>query len=295
MTEVSGKIKTRQADYNQKRKALPWFRFYAEAIDDPKVQRLAPNLFKTWVNLLCIASQSGGILPSIDDIAFRLRMSVHDAEQQISDLILAGLIDITDAGRSPHNWSGRQFQSDCSTERVRKHRRNKVETQCNVSETPDEAPPEQSRAETEQKTEPRDERAREFDVKGGKVAKSPRAMQRANGELDGSQGSDFTDGKLTVTNGAASALVADYPGIDLAAVCAKAGPEIAKFGYPSRADALAVLRKWAQIATEARTAPRYAKPQDVPHVVSPETLRYAKPAPDNLAAEYLARVEAHRA
>lgn len=156
MTEVSGKIKTRQADYNQKRKALPWFRFYAEAIDDPKVQRLAPNLFKTWVNLLCIASQSGGILPSIDDIAFRLRMSVHDAEQQISDLILAGLLDITESGRSPHNWSGRQFQSDCSTERVKKHRRNKAATLCNVSETASETPPEQSiaehsRAETEQK------------------------------------------------------------------------------------------------------------------------------------------------
>jgi len=146
-----GKSKTQADSSSQKRKPLQWFRFYAEAVDDPKVQRLPPHLFKTWINLLCIASQSGGTLPSLDDLAFRLRMSSHDAEQQISDLILAGLIDITEAGRSPHNWSGRQFQSDCSTERVKKHRRNKAATLCNVSETASETPPEQSRAETEQK------------------------------------------------------------------------------------------------------------------------------------------------
>ena len=47
-----------------------WFRFYDEALDDPKVQRLAPHLFKTWINLLCLASKEDGTMPSNDDIAF---------------------------------------------------------------------------------------------------------------------------------------------------------------------------------------------------------------------------------
>lgn len=138
-------------DTSTKSKRMTWFRFYSEALDDPKVQRLAPHLFKAWVNLLCLASTNDGKLPSIDDIAFRLRVSVQDAEQQVSDLIIAGLIDVTARGRTPHNWNGRQFVSDGSTERVRKHRKIKAVTQCNVSETANETAPEQiqSRADTE--------------------------------------------------------------------------------------------------------------------------------------------------
>ena len=37
---------------------MKWFRFYHDAIDDPKVQRLPGDVFKFWVNLLCLASRS---------------------------------------------------------------------------------------------------------------------------------------------------------------------------------------------------------------------------------------------
>lgn len=111
-----------------------WFRFYDEALDDPKVQRLSPQLFKTWVNLLCLASKEDGKLPSNDDIAFRLRISVQDAALQIEDLILAGLIDLDARGnRAPHNWSERQYASDSSAERMRKHRKSKKEKTCDVT------------------------------------------------------------------------------------------------------------------------------------------------------------------
>ncbi|MCB1140574.1 MAG: hypothetical protein KDK23_17580, partial [Leptospiraceae bacterium] len=86
-------------------------------------------------------------------------MSSQDIEQHLSDLILAGLIDITPDGRVPHNWNRRQFVSDRSTERVRKHRKRKAETPCNVSGTADETPPEQSRAEAEQSRAEQTERA----------------------------------------------------------------------------------------------------------------------------------------
>jgi hypothetical protein len=128
-----------------------WFRAYSEALDDPKVQRLHPTLFKAWFNLLCLASQHDGVLPSNDDIAFRLRVSAQDAQGYIDELILAGLIDIrADGARTPHNWETRQFVSDTSTERVRKHRKRKHKTDGNVDETFHGTPPEQSRAETEQ-------------------------------------------------------------------------------------------------------------------------------------------------
>jgi hypothetical protein len=116
-----------------------WFRYYDDALDDPKVQRLSSDLFRTWVNLLCLASKSDGKLPSVDDVAFKLRISVQDAQQRLEDLILAGLIDILpDKSLSPHNWSGRQFVSDSSALRVQKHRAKKrseknAKAACNVT------------------------------------------------------------------------------------------------------------------------------------------------------------------
>lgn len=134
-----------------------WFRFYNEVIDDPKVQRLSPSLFRTWVNLLCVASDGGGKLPSIDDLAFKLRMSVQDVQQHVDDLVLAGLFDILPDGIFPHNWDQRQFTSDSSTERVRKHRRNKEAGDGNVSRAVSETAPDtdsDSEANTEEVSNP---------------------------------------------------------------------------------------------------------------------------------------------
>ena len=130
-------------DNSNEIKAEPrrWFRFYAESVNDPKVQRLPAHLFKTWVNLLCLASANGGTLPSREDIAFQLRMSDHDANSQIDELIGIGLLDIaTGKSLEPHNWKARQFISDISKDRVRKHRAKKAEAspkpECNVTVTP---------------------------------------------------------------------------------------------------------------------------------------------------------------
>lgn len=178
---------------------LPWFRFYTEALDDPKVQRLPPHLFKTWVNLLCLASQNNGDLPSLDDIAFRLRLSAQDAEQQISELVLAGLIDITPHGRTPHNWSKRQYVSDNSTDRVRKHRQKKAETPCNVSETASETTPEQSRADTDQSRTDQNPREREDDLPS--VVKPVTDWRTAFASPDSHAGIEVADGTVRLLNG----------------------------------------------------------------------------------------------
>ena len=98
-----------------------WFRVYDEAVNDPKVQRLQPHLFKAWFNILCLANKAGnGVLPPVSDIAFALRMSDTDAQSAVEELILVGLIDIApNKTLSPHNWAALQAPSDNSKQRTK--------------------------------------------------------------------------------------------------------------------------------------------------------------------------------
>lgn len=125
-----------------------WWRAYDEAVDDPKVQRLSGDLFKTWFNLCCLTSQNDGALPAIEDVAFKLRLKSEKLNDRIRSLTQAGLIDVDADGVTlrPHNWSGRQYKSDVSTERVQRFRKQ----QRNVSTTVSETPPE---TDTEAKTD----------------------------------------------------------------------------------------------------------------------------------------------
>jgi hypothetical protein len=101
-----------------------WFRIYDEALNDPKIQRLAPHLFKAWFNLLCLANKAGdGRLPAMGDIAYALRLSDTDAQCIVDELILSGLLDIApDKSISPHNWKSRQAPSDKSKARTKRWR-----------------------------------------------------------------------------------------------------------------------------------------------------------------------------
>ncbi len=104
-------------------KEQSWFRFYVEALDDPKVQDLEGDVFKAWVNLLCVARKYGGVLSALKDIAFHLRSTKKQAEAWIAALQEAELIDQVEAGLEPHNWRGRQYESDNSgADRTRKWR-----------------------------------------------------------------------------------------------------------------------------------------------------------------------------
>lgn len=99
-----------------------WFRFYDDAVNDPKVQRLPAPLFKLWVNVLCLASKNNGALPPIADMAFVLRLPEKKITEFLNELVGAGLIDRHEDSLSPHNWHGRQFESDSAAERMRRHR-----------------------------------------------------------------------------------------------------------------------------------------------------------------------------
>ena len=108
----------------------PWLRFYVRTLNNPKVQRLPGSIFKGWVNLLCLAKETDGVLPSCrGHVAFRLRLSKSKAESLISTLKTSGLID----GDRMHDWDDFQYSSDSSTERVKRHRERNMERSSNVS------------------------------------------------------------------------------------------------------------------------------------------------------------------
>lgn len=121
-----------------------WFRMYDSVLDDPKVQRLSDTLFRGWVNLMCLASRNDGIIPeSIETIAFSLRVSEQKARTIVQGLKEAALLDVVETGLEPHNWNGRQYKSDVSTERVKRFR----ERSKTVTVTPPDTEQIQSRTE----------------------------------------------------------------------------------------------------------------------------------------------------
>lgn len=129
-----------------------WFRYYDDSVNDPKVQRLPDAIFKAWVNLLCLASKNGGVLPSVADCAYALRLDERKMQSILEQLSECGLFDESEDGLKPHNWDGRQYKSDVSTNRVKRFRDKKRNVSVNVSETLDETAPdtEQNRTESEQ-------------------------------------------------------------------------------------------------------------------------------------------------
>jgi hypothetical protein len=144
-----------------------WFRVYDNLIDDPKIQRLDPTLFKALINVWCLASAHGGVLPSIEVIAFKLRIKPEKARRALNDLREAGLVDDDEKGAHPHNWDQRQFISDGSTSRVKRFR----ERYRNVPKRQAETAPE-TKAETE---------AERRTPSQGNVRSNGEALARTNG------------------------------------------------------------------------------------------------------------------
>jgi hypothetical protein len=99
-----------------------WFRFYADALRNSKVARLADKDFRLWVELLAVAADDEGKIPCLDDLKHVLKRRLDHLSTGVERLISMGLIDHLGDGYEPHNWSKFQYKSDTSTERVAKHR-----------------------------------------------------------------------------------------------------------------------------------------------------------------------------
>lgn len=137
---------------------VPWYRMYNEVLNDPKLKRVAGRtgvahvtVLGAWAMLLTMASMSPerGRLFLAEGIPWEQRdlideLEIPEAQALLSNFIEIGLLDVGDDGIfSIHQWSSRQYDSDSSTERVRKHREKKksetpVKRYGHVPETPPE-------------------------------------------------------------------------------------------------------------------------------------------------------------
>jgi hypothetical protein len=151
-----------------------WFRVYDGLVDDPKVQRLEPSLFKALINLWCLTSANNGVLPPIGEVAFKLRMKPPKVQRVLDTLKAAGLFEDDETGTHPHNWEGRQHRSDfedpTAAERVRRYRNR----QRNDSVT---------RPVTSRSPETDTEAERERTPSQGRTNSTDEAPARANGRM----------------------------------------------------------------------------------------------------------------
>ena len=109
-----------------------WFRFYADAIRDPKVATLSDGNFRLWVELLSVAATNDGLIPPLEALKSLLKRRSDHLKAGVDTLVKAALLDVTEGGYEPHNWRKFQYKSDTSTDRVKRFRNSGR----NVSETP---------------------------------------------------------------------------------------------------------------------------------------------------------------
>lgn len=96
--------------------AKPWFRFYSEAADSLKIHDLPDRLVKPWLILLCVANVSTprGTLPSLDRIAFKMRIKEDKAKALIDELVNRRLVDFDGSRYVMHEWDDWQKDRDVS-------------------------------------------------------------------------------------------------------------------------------------------------------------------------------------
>ncbi len=119
---------------------MPWFRMYAEMIEDPKVGTLDDACFRTWVELLCVACENGGngdTGMSVEQLAWKLRRNVTETLHELFHRSLISEKNGENGAKTIfiNKWEKRQFGSDSSTDRVRKYRLKQQKPNCNVTET----------------------------------------------------------------------------------------------------------------------------------------------------------------
>lgn len=119
--------------------ANQWFRMYSEFATDAKVQSMSEAMQRRLTMLLCL--RCSDVLATLQDDELQCAMRISDEELAETKALFMrkGFVD-SDWNLS--NWDKRQFNSDSSTERSRKHREAKkaadaaIATSRNVAATP---------------------------------------------------------------------------------------------------------------------------------------------------------------
>jgi len=213
---------------------MEWFRLYGEFATDPKVQMLSEADQRRYVMALCIRCSNGDVTLQDEEMAFQLRISNEEWGRTKAVLQAKGLID---ERNQPTAWDKRQFRSDSSAERVRRHREAR-KNGCNVTETPPDTDTDTDTDTEAEKSKARREQVADSDGAHRKTSGTPK---RAALLPD-----DFKPDET------ASALAAEM-GVSLSAELPKFRDYHAARGKPMK-DWQAALRTWL------RNAKAFARP-----------------------------------
>lgn len=135
----------------------PWFRFYHDFANNPKVQMLSEVNQRRFVILLCLKCKYGAKALSDQSISFSMRISEEEWDKTKPVLLKANLID--EIGH-PVGWDKYQYVSDTSKDRTRKYREKK-KRHSDVTVT---APETEAETETETETERNKDKDKEAEV-----------------------------------------------------------------------------------------------------------------------------------
>jgi len=101
-----------------------WIKLYHEILDDPKMGRLSDSLYRRVIELFLIAGDydKEGLLPSITDIAWRLRVPEDILLSQLAELRDFGILSIDGQNRWFVTHFNDRQSADSPSQRVRRHR-----------------------------------------------------------------------------------------------------------------------------------------------------------------------------
>jgi len=94
-------------------------------MDNEDVHALTDSEFRTWIFCLLATKANGGFLPPNKTIAFKLRRKEQAISDHITAMLDAGLLINVGNELQPTGWKKLQFQSDVSTDRVKRFRNGK--------------------------------------------------------------------------------------------------------------------------------------------------------------------------
>jgi DNA-binding transcriptional regulator YhcF (GntR family) len=106
-----------------------WAKVYIEILDDAKMGRLSDRLWRRTIELILIAKDTDkdGDLPSLDDMAWRLRTNAELLEAELTDMARVGIVENRDGGWHVSNFAKRQGAMTDADRMARSRKRKKAQ------------------------------------------------------------------------------------------------------------------------------------------------------------------------
>jgi hypothetical protein len=90
-----------------------WWRAQNSCVDNAKLIKLNDRAHRNWFNLNCVANEHGGVLPDLETVAIKLRVTAPRAAAAIAELVAKKLFDQREDGSFvPHDWNQWQYKTD---------------------------------------------------------------------------------------------------------------------------------------------------------------------------------------